>query len=204
MTQFAYVVDDEEAVRTSVRALLGTRPNLFVSGFASGTAFLDGIEDRENGVVILDVNMPGLSGLEVLKELLPHDHRFASIIITGQGDIGMAVQAMKTGAVDFLEKPYEPDALFRAVDSAFDSLKEAQTRAERAKEALARIEALSPRERSVLQLLIDGQPNKVMASNLGLSIRTVEVHRANVMSKLGVSSLSEVMRLAFSAGMVET
>ena len=203
MSQFAYVVDDDDAVRLSVRALLSTRPGLFVSGFASGDAFLDGVEDRESGVVILDVNMPGLSGLDVLKQLAPYEHRFSAIVITGQGDIAMAVQAMKFGAVDFLEKPYRPDELFAALDNAFDLLAEARKRAERAEIASALIKDLSPRERSVLCLLIEGMPNKLMANQLGLSVRTVEVHRANVMAKLGVTSLPDVMRLAFHAGLVE-
>ena len=203
MSQFAYVVDDDDAVRLSVRALLSTRPGLFVSGFASGDAFLDGVEDRESGVVILDVNMPGLSGLDVLKRLVPYEHRFSAIVITGQGDITMAVQAMKFGAVDFLEKPYRPDELFAALDNAFDLLAEARKRAERSEIASALIKDLSPRERSVLSLLIEGMPNKLMANQLGLSVRTVEVHRANVMTKLGVNSLPDVMRLAFHAGLVE-
>lgn len=203
MSQFAYVVDDDDAVRLSVRALLSTRPGLFVSGFASGDAFLDGVNDRESGVVILDVNMPGLNGMDVLKRLAPLEHNFATVVITGQGDIGMAVQAMKLGAVDFLEKPYRPDELFAALDNAFDMLTEARRRAERCEVASALIQDLSPRERSVLSLLIEGMPNKLMASQLGLRVRTVEVHRANVMAKLGVNSLPDVMRLAFHAGLVE-
>jgi two-component system response regulator FixJ len=203
MVRFVYVVDDEEEVRNSLRALIGTRANWMVTGYPSGDAFLDGVNDRDDGVVLLDIRMPGTSGLDVLRRLQPLASRFPVVMVTGSGDVRSAVDAMKLGAVDFVEKPYQPEQLFDAIELGFAALDEARAREQIRGDARTLIGRLSPRERSVLDLLIDGAPNKVIADRLGLSVRTVEVHRANLMDKLEAKSLSTVLRLAFHAGLVE-
>ncbi|WP_448657876.1 response regulator transcription factor [Sphingomonas sp. CJ99] len=202
MVRFVYIVDDEEDVRNSLRALLGSRPNWMATGYASGDAFLDGVESREDGVVLLDIRMPGTSGMDVLRTLRPLSARFPVVMVTGSGDVRSAVDSMKLGAVEFVEKPYQPQQLFDAIDLGFKALDEAREREQLRSDALKLIGRLSPRERSVLDLLIDGAPNKVIADRLGLSVRTVEVHRANLMDKLEAKSLSAVLRLAFHAGVV--
>lgn len=202
MVRFVYIVDDEEDVRNSLRALLGARPNWMATGYASGDAFLDGVESREDGVVLLDIRMPGTSGMDVLRTLRPLSARFPVVMVTGSGDVRSAVDSMKLGAVEYVEKPYQPQQLFDAIDLGFKTLDEAREREQLRSDALKLIGRLSPRERSVLDLLIDGAPNKVIADRLGLSVRTVEVHRANLMDKLEANSLSAVLRLAFHAGVV--
>ncbi|MGC6399642.1 response regulator transcription factor [Sphingomonas sp. FW199] len=202
MVRFVYIVDDEEEVRNSLRALMGTRPNWMVTGYPTGDAFLDGIDGRDDGVVLLDIRMPGTSGIDVLRQLQPMAARFPVVMVTGSGDIRSAVEAMKLGAVEFVEKPYQPEQLFDAIELGFAALEEARAREQIRGDARALIGRLSPRERAVLDLLIDGAPNKVIADRLGLSVRTVEVHRANLMDKLEARSLSTVLRLAFHAGLV--
>ncbi len=202
MGQFAYVIDDEEAMRASLRALLATRDNLLMMTFASADAFLTGIVHRKPGVVLLDLNMPGRSGLDVLATLSPMRDRFPTIMVTGQGDVPVAVKAMRLGAIDFLEKPYDHHALFEAVDRGFAELDRAAGAASRAQAARERIALLSPRERQILALLVGGLSNRMMAEHLGLSIRTVEVHRAKVMAKLDVPSLPAAVNLAHAAGLV--
>ncbi|MDG5487121.1 response regulator [Sphingomonas sp. BGYR3] len=202
MVRFVYIVDDEEEVRNSLRALMGTRPNWMVTGYPTGDAFLDGIDGRDDGVVLLDIRMPGMSGIDVLRQLQPMAARFPVVMVTGSGDIRSAVEAMKLGAVEFVEKPYQPEQLFDAIELGFAALEEARAREQIRGDARALIGRLSPRERAVLDLLIDGAPNKVIADRLGLSVRTVEVHRANLMDKLEARSLSTVLRLAFHAGLV--
>lgn len=202
MSRFVYIVDDEEAVRASLRALLATQPNLIVQPFSGGEQFLAEIDEREAGVVLLDIHMPGMSGMAVMRELQPLAGRFPTIIITGQGDVQLAVQAMKLGAIDFLEKPYGHQALFAALELGFSGLERARDEGDRKNGALSRINLLSSRERQVFGLLIDGNSNKAIAEQLTLSVRTVEVHRANLMGKLAVGSLPEAIRLAFTAGIV--
>ncbi len=203
MSEFAYVIDDDEAVRLSLRTLLGARDNRLVMTFASAEAFLADIDQREGGVVLLDLHMPGISGLDLLARLAPMRDRFATIIVTGQGDVPLAVQAMRGGAIDFLEKPYDHHALFSAVDRGFALLEQSAGMAERVLAARRRVDALSRRELEVLRHLVAGASNRAMAEAMGLSVRTVEVHRANVMAKLEVSSLSRAIALAQIAGIAD-
>lgn len=202
MSQFAYVIDDEEAVRVSLRALLGVQGNRLVVTFPSADAFFETIADREPGVVLADLHMPGMSGIDLLIALQPFGARFPVIMVTGQGDIPLAVKAMRLGAVDFLEKPYDHQALFNAVDHGFDLLAKSASGRERETIARAKIATLSRREREILDLLINGASNRGMADQLGLSVRTVEVHRAKVMAKLDASSLSAAINLAYCAGII--
>ena len=197
--QSVYIVDDDQAVRQSLHGLLSERPNLVIRVFASGDAFLDNIEPSDGGVLLLDFQMPGRNGIEVMRELQGRSAKFLTIMLTGQGDISLAVQAMKAGATDFLEKPYDPHHLLNLLDEAFARFSETSGIAERREQARERISRLSPREHEVLMGLIEGRPNKVIAHQLDLSPRTVEIYRANMMEKLDVSSLSEALRLAYAA-----
>lgn len=202
MTKQIFIVDDDDPVRASLQSLLATQPNLFVQGFRSGDAFLTALPELDAGVVLLDVHMPGASGLDVLRILRDQQTRFVPIIITGQGNIGMAVEAMKNGALDFLEKPYDHLSLLDTVRNGFDRLDESTAHAQREELARTKIGELSPREHDVLVGLIAGRPNKVIAYELEISPRTVEIYRANLMTKLGVRSLSEALRVAFAAGLI--
>ncbi|NIJ07362.1 two-component system response regulator FixJ [Sphingomonas vulcanisoli] len=200
--RYIYVVDDDGPMRASLRSLLSTRKNTLVRGFESGDAFLADVAELEPGVVLLDVNMPGRSGLEVLRELKSEGSRFVPIVITGQGNVAMAVHAMKHGALDFVEKPYGHRDLLEIVDTAFIHLEQSAEIAEREKGAKDKIGKLSARELDVLMGLIAGRPNKVIAYELEISPRTVEIYRANLMTKLKVRSLSEALRIAFAAGLI--
>jgi two-component system, LuxR family, response regulator FixJ len=202
MSRSIYIVDDDDDVRASLHALLGTRSNLLIYSYRSGDAFLTAVSELDPGVVLLDIHMPGLSGIDVLKALSDGDELFPTIVLTGQGDIAISVQAMKLGASDFLEKPYDPRILFEAIDIGFARLEQSDAEAARASDARTRVASLSDRETQVLQLMIDGLPSKVIAARLDISSRTIEVHRAHLMTKLGASNLSQTLRIAFAAAFV--
>ena len=195
-----YLIDDDDAVRRSAGFMLKTS-GYAVSAFESGVAFLREIKELEPGCILLDVRMPGLDGLEVQRELGNRGITFPVIVMTGDGDIGVAVQAMKTGAVDFIEKPFEKAVLLHAIEEGFARLASKSRAQVRREEALVRLNGLTPRERDVLQGLARGLPNKTIAYDLGISARTVEVHRHNLMMKLQVKSFPEALRIAFAAGM---
>jgi two-component system response regulator FixJ len=195
-----HIVDDEEAIRRSAKFMLST------SGFAvetweSGVAFLKSVRHAEQGCILLDVRMPEMDGLEVQQALNDRGVNMPVIILTGHGDISIAMRAMKGGAVDFLEKPFEKATLLAAIEAAFERLGNISDQAVRASEAQILLGKLTPREREVLEGLAKGFPNKTIAYDLDISPRTVEVHRANVMSKLEVRSLSDALRIAFAAGL---
>jgi two-component system, LuxR family, response regulator FixJ len=197
-----YLVDDDEAVRRSASLMLRSL-GFTVKTYASGAALLEQAEGLEPGCILLDVRMPEMDGLEVQAALKARGVFLPVIIMTGHGDINLAVQAMKAGAVDFIEKPFERAALLGALGEGCAQIAQAGRRRAGEQEAVKRLEALTPRERDVLKGLARGHPNKTIAYDLGISPRTVEIHRANLMSKLGVASLSEVLRLAFAAGLGE-
>jgi len=195
-----HIVDDEEAIRRSASFMLKT------SGFAvetwpSGVAFLKEARGTAPGCILLDVRMPEMDGLEVQQALKDRGVSMPVIILTGHGDITIAVRAMKAGAVDFLEKPFEKATLLGAIDAAFERLEATERHIVRAADAAVRLGVLTPRERDVLEGLAQGLPNKTIAYDLGISPRTVEVHRANLMQKLEVRSLSDALRIAFAAGL---
>ena len=150
-------------------------------------------------VVLSDVRMPGMDGLEVQQALRDKGVTLPVIIMTGHGDVGLAVRAMKAGAIDFIEKPFEKATLLGAIEQGLNRLREAETGRALARDAGVRLQGLTPREREVLDGLAKGLPNKTIAYDLGISPRTVEIHRANLMTKLGVRSLSEALRVAFAA-----
>ncbi|SDC23362.1 two component transcriptional regulator, LuxR family [Sphingomonas sp. YR710] len=197
-----YVVDDDDALRQSVELLLEAAGDFRVSAFASGDAFLEAAAELESGCVLLDINMPGANGLDVLRKLTSVTERFETLLLTGQGDISLAVEAMKAGAGDFIEKPYDDRALLDAIGAAFDRLEDRVRQAGAVQEARELIERLTPRERDVLLGLIDGKANKIIAYELDISPRTVEIYRANLMDKLEVRSVAESVRIAFAAGLV--
>lgn len=195
-----YIVDDDDAVRASLQSLLATRPNLLIRSFRSGDAFLAEVKELDPGVLLMDVHMPGASGIDVLRAL-PDNRQFATIVLTGQGNITLAVDAMKAGALDFVEKPYEHLALLQMVEGAFSRLETDSADAARVEAAKGKLARLSGRETDVLKGLIDGHANKVIAHHLDISPRTVEIYRAHLMEKLEVRSLSEALRIAFAAGL---
>ncbi len=199
-TRHVHLVDDDEAIRRSASFLLRTS-GYTVKTYASGVELLGEGRELTPGVILLDIRMPDMDGLEVQAKLREANILYPVIVITGHGDVALAVQAMKGGAVDFIEKPFEKSALLAAIEEGFRRIEEAGRRHARAGEARARLDILTPREREVLEGLVRGHPNKTIAYDLGISPRTVEIHRANLMAKLGVPSLSDALRLAFAAGL---
>lgn len=198
--RLVHIIDDEDAVRRSASFILKTS-GYAVKAWRSGVEFLKDVRHVDPGCILLDVRMPEMDGLEVQRTLQERGVTMPVIILTGHGDVGTAVRAMKQGAVDFIEKPFEKEVLIRAITTAFGRLDAIQQADSRAEEAAVIIAALTAREREVLDGLAQGLPNRTIADNMGISARTVEVHRANVMAKLGARSLSEALRIAFAAGL---
>lgn len=193
-----YVVDDDDAIRRSLSFMLKTS-GYAVQLFAGGVEFLRDAADLASGCVLLDVRMPEIDGLEVQRELRARGIMLPVVIMTGHGDVDMAVSAMKTGASDFIEKPFEKAALLGCVEAARKLSLADRGASARAQDARARLNVLTEREREVLDGLVEGLPNKTIAYDLGISPRTVEIHRANLMHKLEVKSLAEALRIAFHA-----
>lgn len=192
-----HIVDDEEAVRNSLAFLLTT------SGFAtrvheSATAFLQVAPGIRNGCLITDLRMPDIDGVDLLRRLRAGNAMLPAIVISGHGDVQMAVEAMKNGALDFIEKPFSDDVMIAAIERAVAQA-DSQSETDAATQAiLTRLESLSERETQVLKGVVDGLPNKVIAYELGLSPRTVEVYRAGLMGKMNAGSLSELVRMVLS------
>lgn len=199
-TRLVHIVDDEESMRRSTSYALKTA-GYTVATWASGVEFLKEVRHVERGCILLDIRMPEIDGLEVQQILGERGVTMPVVVMTGHGDIGIAVRAMKGGAADFLEKPFERATLLTAVEAAFERITQAETVTARAADAEVVLGVLTPRERDVLDGLARGLPNKTIAYDLGISPRTVEVHRANLMTKLEVRSLSDALRIAFAAGM---
>lgn len=197
--RMVHLVDDDGSVRRSVAFMLKTSGHQ-VQSYESGAELLKNSAQLEQGCILLDIRMPGMDGLEVQQKLQEKGIRLPVIIMTGHGDVGLAVRAMKAGAVDFIEKPFEKDTLFSSLDEGFRRLSQEQVTGERRRDAKVKLQALTARELDVLDGLAQGMPNKTIAYDLGISPRTVEIHRANLMTKLGARSLSEALRIAFAAG----
>lgn len=197
-----HIIDDEDSVRRGASFFLKTS-GYAVRTWESGVSFLKEVRHAEPGCILLDIRMPEMDGLEVQQQLNERGVTMPVIVLTGHGDVGIAVKAMKAGAIDFLEKPFDTDALHDAIRRAFEQLTSEKNVMARAAEAEVVLGALSDRERQVLEGLAQGYPNKTIAYDLGISPRTVEVHRANIMTKLRARSLSEALRIAFAAGMGE-
>ena len=198
-----YVIDDDDAVRQSLEFLLKTA-GISVRGFDSARAFLEVLPAIKSGCIITDVRMPEITGIDLLRRLKESGVDIPVIVITGHGDILLAVEAMKIGAIDFLEKPFDDDLLLAAVRSALNT----EAGAARHKAELAdihdKLAVLSNRERQVLEGLVAGKANKVIAFDLGISPRTVEIYRANLMTKMSANSLSDLVRMAMTAGILES
>ncbi len=193
-----HLIDDDEAVRHAVAFLLAT------SGFAvrvyeSASAFLDALPSVQPGCIVTDIRMPGMDGLALQRELKARDVTLPVIVITGHADVPLAVEAMKAGAVDFIEKPFADDTLLSAIRAAIDRHARDQRRDNEVTAIKARLASLSQREREVLDGLIAGMPNKTIAYDLKISARTVEVHRANLMTRMGADSVADLVRMVLVA-----
>ena len=197
-----YVIDDDAAMRDSLNFLLDAA-NFEVALFETATNFLEVLPRLDFGCVISDIRMPGIDGIELLRRMKLLDSRFPIVIITGHGDVPLAVEAMKLGAVDFLEKPFEDERLIGIIEAAIRQTEPAAKDEAVTQDIAARIESLSPRERQVMDGLIAGLSNKMIARNYDISPRTIEVYRANVMTKMQAGSLSELVRLAMRAGLLK-
>jgi two-component system, LuxR family, response regulator FixJ len=196
-----HVIDDDEALRESLSFLLRSA-GIEVKTYSSATTFLASLPDTGLTCVITDVRMPGMSGVELLRRLRELKLEIPVIVITGHGDVPLAVEAMKMGAIDFLEKPFDDEVLLASVRSALKQQDgESKRRTERA-EIESKLASLSNRERDVLEGLVAGQANKQIAYDLGISPRTVEIYRANLMSKMKAGSLSELVRMALIVGLI--
>lgn len=196
--RLVHIVDDDPAIRRSVGFMLKTSGHR-VEVYESGAELLKQSGKLDQGCILLDIRMPGMDGLEVQQALHNEGVSLPVIIMTGHGDVTLAVKAMKAGAVDFIEKPFEKEALLASLDQGFERLSRKEATDDRKRDAEVRLQALTARERDVLNGLAQGLPNKTIAYDLGISPRTVEIHRANLMTKLEVRSLSEALRIAFAA-----
>ena len=194
-----HVVDDEEPVRRSLAFLLATA-GFTVRLHESATAFLAVAPSIRDACLVTDLRMPDMNGVELLRQLQARKQRLPAIVITGHGDVPLAVEAMKAGALDFIEKPFDDEVLIGAIKTALARRADDRERNAQATEARARLKLLSDRERQVLEGLVAGKPNKIIAYELDISPRTVEIYRANVMTKMQADSLSALVRMALLDG----
>lgn len=199
--EIVHVIDDDDALRESLAFLLRSA-KIDVQSYPSATAFLDALPPPRAGCVITDVRMPGLSGLDLLRRLKDLKVAIPVIVVTGHGDVALAVEAMKIGAVDFLEKPFDDEVLLASVRAALRQHDGVIKRSSERAEIESRLAALSNRETDVLKGLVAGQANKQIAYDLGISPRTVEIYRANLMNKMQAGSLSDLVRMALVAGIL--
>jgi two-component system response regulator FixJ len=191
--KIVYIVDDDDAVRDSLLELLDS-VGIHGLGFSSAREFLDGYDLNSGGCLVLDIRMPGMSGLDLQKQLTESNASLPIIFITGHGDVPMAVEAMKRGAVEFIQKPFRDQDLLDAIQIALENSKRDKGVVNEREETLKRIESLTNREREVLDWVVDGHPNKVIAIELGISQRTVENHRAHVMEKMNVRTTANLIK----------
>lgn len=194
------VIDDDPAMRDSLAFLLDVN-GFAVTTYETATSSIDHLKSSTVDCIVSDIRMLGMSGLELVRKLKADAAACPVILMTGHGDVALAVEAMKAGAVDFIEKPFEDDALLRAIREALQTQSAAPADETVKRDAEARLVDLSPRERDVLRGLVAGKINKVIAHDLGISPRTVEVYRANLMAKTNARSMSELMRIAIAAGL---
>jgi two-component system, LuxR family, response regulator FixJ len=194
-SQVVHVIDDDVDVRQSLAFLLSTA-GLAVRVHESAVAFLEALPEAEDGCVVTDVRMPEMDGLELQRRLRGLRNAMPVVVMTGHGDVALAVEAMKAGAVDFIEKPFDDEVLLAAIRTALARRGGARERSTLVAEVRGRLKTLSERERQVLDGLVAGKPNKIIAHDLGISARTVEIYRANVMTKMQADSLSHLVRMA--------
>ena len=193
-----HLIDDDDGVRQSLAFLLASA-GLAVRVYESASAFIEALGTPQPGCIVSDVRMPGIDGLQLLRRLQALGVHSPVIIITGHADVSLAVEAMKAGAVDFIEKPFDDEAILSAIRIALDHYDHTGRRETEVVQIQTKLQSLSAREREVLEGLLAGNPNKTIAYDLSLSPRTVEVHRANVMTKMGASSLSGLVRMSLVA-----
>lgn len=198
MAELVHVIDDDPAVRDSLSFLLETA-SLQTRVYDSAIAFLEALPDVTSGCIVTDVRMPEMTGIELVRRLKAQGFTLPIIMITGHADVPLAVEAMKAGVADFIEKPFNDDILLAAIATALRSGEEGRRGAAEVAEITGRLTSLSGREREVLDGLVAGHANKVIAFDLGISPRTVEIYRANVMTKMKAASLSELVRMAMLA-----
>lgn len=196
-----HLIDDDEDVRKALAFLLATA-GLAVKVYDSGLSFLDTLSSLQSGCIVSDVRMPGIDGLELLRRLRALDINLPVVIMTGHADVPLAVEAMKAGAIDFIEKPFGDEMFLSAITAALSRYSQAAHHDTEVQLIQTKFAALSARERQVLQGLLAGHPNKTIAYDLEISPRTVEVHRANVMTKMAAHSLSDLIRMCMSAKVV--
>lgn len=195
--QTVYVVEDDEAVRDSLELLLKSdgKP---VKTYESATGFLKDYSEKMAGCIVLDIRMPGMDGMELQKKLNDKHSILPIIFVTGHGDVPMAVDAMKEGAVDFIQKPYREEALLEKIEAALEQDLEQRKTLDEKQEIIRRVKSLTPREHEIMDRMIEGQANKVIAIELEISQRTVEIHRSRVMHKMGTHSLAHLVRMVLS------
>jgi len=197
---YVYVVDDDRDVRRSLSFMLGAS-DIRSYPFGSGSDFLDSLTDLEPGCVLLDLRMPKMDGFDVMGAMKERDIDWPVIVMTGHGEVQTAVRAMKLGAIDFIEKPFSESSLLSSFEGAFALLQQRQGRARRNRQARQRVAQLTAREADVLNGLLAGETNRQIGERLGISLRTVEMHRSNMMERLQVANLAEALALALEAGM---
>lgn len=195
--QTVYVVEDDEAVRDSLELLLRSAKKS-VKPYSTANAFLADYSEKMAGCIVLDIRMPGMDGMELQKKLNDRHSILPIIFVTGHGDVPLAVDAMKEGAVDFIQKPYREGALIEKIESALAQDREQRKTLGEEQEILRRVKTLTPRETEIMDRMIAGQANKVIAIELEISQRTVEIHRSRVMHKMGTHSLAHLVRMILS------
>jgi len=199
-SHYVYIVDDDRDVRRSLSFMLGAS-QMHSHPFGSGEDFLDAVPDLQPGCVLLDLRMPKMDGFQVLDELAKREVDWPVIVMTGHGEVPIAVRAMKAGALDFVEKPFSEASLMTCFETAFALLDRSAESGQQKQAALQRVRRLTVRETEVLQGLLAGESNRRLAARLGISLRTVEMHRANMMESLEVKSLAEALTLSIEAGL---
>ncbi len=198
-TPSVYVVEDDEAVRDSLQMVLES-VGYKVSTYSTGTAFLDAWDADMSGCLLLDIRMPGINGMELQRKLNERNSILPIIFVTGHGDVPMAVEAMQHGAVDFVQKPYREQELLEKIEHAIELDRESRQGLQQRQVIRLRVDSLTPRELDVLRLMVEGRANKVIAADLDISQRTVEIHRARVMEKLEAKSLAHLVRMVMAIG----
>ena len=198
-TPSVYIVEDDEAVRESLQMVLES-VGYKVFTYPTGTDFLDAWHADMSGCLLLDIRMPGINGMELQRKLNERNSILPIIFVTGHGDVPMAVEAMQHGAVDFVQKPYREQELLEKIEHAIELDRESRLGLQERQAIRSRIESLTPRELDVLRLMVEGRANKVIAADLDISQRTVEIHRARVMEKLAAKSLAHLVRMVMAVG----
>ena len=200
--QCVYVIDDDSAMRESLEFLVSS-VGMQVHSFPSASDFLDRVDPHASGCIVLDVRMPGMSGRDLQEQLGQNRFAMPVIIVTGHADVPMAVRALKAGAYDFIEKPFNDQVLLDCIQRALEEESQSKVRLDRQREIDARIATLTPRERQVMEMVVSGMANKQVAAELGLSEKTIEVHRKHVMEKMGAGNVADLIRMALAGTSID-